>query len=117
VGYSTGPSGAHLARLFYDWGIADAMKRRVVVAPPGVPVGTLVARGEIDLGFQQLSEFIGLEGIDIVGLLPSPIQSMTIFSGAVPFASAQPDAARAMLEFMAGPAGTPAKQRNGMESA
>src|SRR6516162_2474440 len=56
IGYSTGPSGVYLARLFERWGIAEAIAPRLVQAPPGVPVGSLIARGEVELGFQQLSE-------------------------------------------------------------
>src|SRR5687767_9705481 len=56
VGCSTGPSGVELKRLFERWGVAEELKDRIVVAPPGVPVGLLVARGEVELGFQQLSE-------------------------------------------------------------
>ena len=58
LSYSTGPSGVALARLFERWGIADEIKSRIVQAPPGVPVGALVARGDVELGFQQLSELI-----------------------------------------------------------
>ena len=71
VSYSTGPSGAHLARLFERWGIVDAVKSRIVQAPPGVPVGTLVAEGKVELGFQQLSELMHLEG-DRCGGTASP---------------------------------------------
>src|SRR5204862_8314473 len=69
IGYSTGPSGAHLVRLFERWGIADAIAPRSVQASPGVPVGTLVARGDVELGFQQLSELMHVPGIDVIGLL------------------------------------------------
>lgn len=116
VGYSTGPSGAYLAQLFTEWGIADALKDRIVVAPPGVPVTSLVARGDIDLGFQQLSELAG-EGVDVVGPLPSDIQSLTTFSGGVARASAQPDAARRLLEFLASPTVADIKRRYLMEPA
>jgi molybdate transport system substrate-binding protein len=114
VAYSTGPSGNHLAKLFREWGIADAIKDRVTVAPPGVPVGSLVARGEIDLGFQQLSEFIGVDGVDVVGTLPPDIQHITTFSGGVAQASTQRDAAQALLRFCADPALADIKRRNGM---
>ena len=62
IGYSTGPSGTHLVRLFERWGIAEAIAPRIVQASPGVPVATLVARGEVELGFQQLSELMQRAG-------------------------------------------------------
>jgi molybdate transport system substrate-binding protein len=111
IGYSTGPSGAYLTKLFERWGIAEALKDKIVVAPPGVPVTSLVARGDIDLGFQQLSELAG-DGVDVVGELPPEIQSLTTFSGAVARTSAQPDAARRLLEFMTSPAVADIKHRH-----
>jgi molybdate transport system substrate-binding protein len=75
LGYSTGPSGVQLAKLFERWGIADEIKSRIVTAPPGVPVGSLVAKGEVELGFQQLSELMHLEGIDVIGPLPARCRS------------------------------------------
>lgn len=117
VGYSTGPSGVQLAKLFERWGIAEQIAARIVTAPPGVPVGALVAKGEVELGFQQLSELMHLEGIDVLGPLPEPVQIVTIFSAGVGAKSAQPDAARALLQFMASPAAADAKQRQGMTPA
>ena len=70
LGYSTGPSGVALAKLFERWGIAEQVQPRIVTPPPGTPVGALIARGEVALGFQQLSELIHVPGIDIVGPLP-----------------------------------------------
>jgi len=115
VGYSTGPSGVALAKLFERWGLAEELKDRTVVATPGVPVGALVARGDIELGFQQLSELIHVQGIDLLGALPDAIQITTTFSGGVCASSTQPDAVRAMLAEMASPAATPAKRRQGMD--
>ncbi|PKO75866.1 MAG: molybdenum ABC transporter substrate-binding protein [Betaproteobacteria bacterium HGW-Betaproteobacteria-15] len=116
LGYSTGPSGVQLAKLFERWGIAEQIKDRIVTAPPGVPVGSLVAKGEVELGFQQLSELMSLEGIDVLGPLPAQIQIITTFSAGLATASTQPDAVRALLAFLVSPATGPTKQRNGMEA-
>jgi len=117
LGYSTGPSGVQLARLFERWGIADEIKSRIVTAPPGVPVGSLVAKGEVELGFQQLSELMHLPGIDVLGALPQEVQIVTTFSGGVCAASSQPQAARDLLAFMASSVADDAKRRQGMEPA
>jgi molybdate transport system substrate-binding protein len=115
IGLSTGPSGVQLARLFDRWGIAGQIRERMVQAPPGVPVGALVARGDIELGFQQLSELIGLEGIQVLGVLPPAIRIVSTFAAGVCANSTQADAARTMLEFMASPPCDEAKRRQGME--
>ena len=117
VSYSTGPSGVFLTQLFERWGIAPTLAGRLVQAPPGVPVGTLVARGDVELGFQQLGELMHLEGITVVGRLPSAIECITTFSAALCRGSAQPDAVRAMLRFMTSPKTAAAKRRQGMEPA
>ena len=120
IGYSTGPSGTYLTRLFERWGIAATIAPRIVQAPPGVPVGTLIARGEVALGFQQSSELMHLSGIDMIGVLPPEIQVTTIFSAAICTictASAQREAARALLAFLASPDADSAKRAHGMEPA
>ena len=117
LSYSTGPSGAALAKLFERWGIADQMKPRIVTAPPGVPVGSLVARGEVALGFQQLSELIHVDGITIVGPLPSAIQITTTFSAAMTSGCKRAAEVRALLDFMASNDAAAAKQRQGMAPA
>ena len=117
ISYSTGPSGVALQKLFERWGIAEEIRNRIVQAPPGVPVGTLVARGEVELGFQQLSELLNLEGIDVLGPLPPAIQIITTFSGGVCAGTRQADAVRAMLAYMNMPQTVDVKHRQGMEPA
>jgi len=117
ISYSTGPSGVALARQFDDWGITEQLQGRIVQAPAGVPVGTLVARGEVELGFQQLSELINLEGITLLGNLPDAIQITTTFSAAIMGSSVRKAEAQAVLEFLASDAATAAKRKQGMEPA
>jgi len=117
ISYSTGPSGVALAKLFERWGIAEEIKDRIVTPPPGIPVGSLVAKGEVELGFQQLSELINLEGITVLGPLPAAIQIITTFSAGVCAGSQQGDAVRAMLADMNTPEAAAAKLRQGMEPA
>jgi molybdate transport system substrate-binding protein len=117
IGYSTGPSGAHLVRLFERWGIAERIASRIVQAPPGVPVGELIARGAVELGFQQLSELMHVPGIDVIGALPNDIQITTIFSAGICVTSAKRESAQALLAFLASPQGDATKLRHGMEPA
>jgi molybdate transport system substrate-binding protein len=117
VGYSTGPSGVALTALFERWGIADEIRERLVQAPAGVPVGSLVAKGEVELGFQQLSELVRLEGVDVIGPLPAGLQIVTTFSGAACATSTRQDEVRALLDFLASPAAEPARRRQGMDPA
>ncbi|MEJ1961600.1 MAG: substrate-binding domain-containing protein [Gammaproteobacteria bacterium] len=117
LSYSTGPSGVYLEKMFARWGILETIRPRIVVPPPGKPVGSLVADGTVELGFQQLSELLNLVGIIVVGPLPDAIQTITVFSGGVSANSAQPDAARAVLTYMASAPTSGVKQRHGMEAA
>ncbi|MCA0243748.1 MAG: substrate-binding domain-containing protein [Proteobacteria bacterium] len=117
IGYSTGPSGVYLQKLFERWGIAAQIQERTVQAKPGVPVGRLVAAGEIALGFQQLSELMNEPGLQVLGPLPPAIQQLTVFSGGVTVAGTQAEAVRAWLAWCASPATAEIKRRNGMEAA
>lgn len=117
ISYSTGPSGVALAGLFERWGIAGEIKSRIVTPPPGIPVGSLVARGEVELGFQQLSELMHLEGITVLGPLPPAIQIITTFSAGVCTGTRNAEAVRAMLAFMNMPQAAEAKRRQGMDPA
>lgn len=117
LSYSTGPSGVALAKLFERWGIAEQIHDRIITPPPGVPVGSLVARGEVELGLQQLSELMSLEGITVLGPLPPAIQIITTFSAGIGACSQQVDAVRAMLDDMNTPEAASIKRRHGMEPA
>lgn len=117
IGYSTGPSGVALVRLFERWGMLDTLQPRIVQAPPGVPVGALVARGEVALGFQQLSELMHLEGIAVIGTLPEAVSITTIFSAGICTASTQGDTLARLLAFMASADTAAVKRRHGMEPA
>ena len=112
--YSTGPSGDHLKALCEKWGVAP---ERVLIAPPGVPVATLLANGDADLGFQQLSELIGQPGIEVVGPLPLEIQAVTVFSAGISTMSPNPEGARAFVAYLASTETGDAKRRHGMEPA
>jgi molybdate transport system substrate-binding protein len=117
IGYSTGPSGVQLLKLFDRWGISDQLRGRLVQAPAGVPVAALVARGEVALGFQQLSELLHVAGITVVGPLPPAIQINTVFSAGLCTASTQAGAVHALLDYLTSPAATLAKQHHGMAPA
>ena len=117
LGCSTGPSGVQMVKLFERWGIADDIKSRIVQAPPGIPVGALIAKGEVELGFQQLSEMLGVPGLDLLGMLPPEVEIITTFSGVLASTCTNPGPAQALLEFFTSPACAQAIQRHGMEPA
>lgn len=117
ISYSTGPSGVFLTQLFARWGIAEQIQPRLVQAPPGVPVGALVACGEVELGFQQLSELLHLPGITVLGTLPPDIAFITTFAAAIGSTSARADAVRALLAYFSSPEAEAAKLRHGMQPA
>jgi len=117
VGFSTGPSGVFLQQLFERWGLAAELEGRLVQAKPGVPVGRLVAEGQCELGFQQLSELMHEPGVDVLGLLPPEIAHVTVFSAALPVRGAQADAVRGWIAFATSADADEAKRRHGMEPA
>jgi molybdate transport system substrate-binding protein len=117
LSFSTGPSGVYLEQLFARWGILESVRPRIVVPPPGVPVGSLVAGGQAALGFQQLSELLNVAGIEVLGPLPAAIQTITTFSAGINVRCEQPQVAAQLLIYMSQPAATAVKQRYGMEPA
>lgn len=114
IGISTGPSGTHVQKLARDWGLEGEGASRLVQAKPGIPVAKLLADGEVDVGFQQLSEMLGAPGIDIVGLLPDALQPGTVFAAALCKAGAHTDAARAFIEYLVSEETAETKRQHGM---
>lgn len=117
VGISTGPSGVALAKLFERWGLAESLGARLVTAPPGVPVAALLARGQVELGFQQRPELMHVEGVQVIGALPDEVAIVTTFSAAVAASSARPLEAADFLRYLASGEAAHAKHRHGMEPA
>jgi molybdate transport system substrate-binding protein len=116
ISYSTGPSGNYLATLFGQWGMAQAMQSKLIVPPPGQPVGSLVASGQVALGFQQLSEMLGVPGVTVVGNLPEGAAFITTFSAGIPvgLATTRANAVQAFLNFLNAPETAATKLGQGM---
>lgn len=115
IAYSDSASGVYLSTVLFErLGIAEQVlsKSRMI---PAEPVGAVVARGEAQIGFQQISELIPVPGVDLVGPLPAEIQKITIFSAGIATGAREPDAARALLQFLSSPAAAPAIAKSGLE--
>jgi molybdate transport system substrate-binding protein len=117
IGYSTGPSGVALQRLFERWELLGTLRERLVQAPPGIPVGQLVADGRAELGFQQQSELLHQKGIEVLGLMPAGTEIVTTFSAAQCATSTLHGPVRALLSFLCGPEADAVKRRYGFTVA
>jgi len=117
IGYSTGPSGTELLKQFERWGIAEQVQNKLVQAQPGIPVGALLAQGQVTLGFQQLSEMMGVTGITVLGALPEAVQVTTTFSGSIAATCVQAQAVQDVLGFWASEATASTKLRHGLQAA
>src|SRR5262245_57104278 len=115
VGYSSGPSGVYLAGLFQRMGIANELKPKVKQTPPGASVGEVIARGEAEIGFQQVSELLPVAGIDFLGPLPPDIQLITVFSSGIHVGAKEPEDAKALVRFLTSPAAAAVIKKKGME--
>jgi molybdate transport system substrate-binding protein len=117
IGYSTGPSGLYMLSVFEKLGIAEQVKGKLKQTPSGVFVGSLIANGDTEVGFQQISELVHFPGIDYVGPLPGDLQRMTMFSTGIHSGAKQADAARALVKFLTAPAAAPIIRKHGLEPA
>ena len=117
IGYSTGPSGVYLEGLFQRLGIAETIKSRIKVSPPGVFVGTLIVKGEVEIGFQQMSELLPISGIGVIGHLSSDAQKITTFSAGRHVGAKAIEAGAALIKFLKAPEGHALIRRKGLEPA
>ena len=115
IGYSTGPSGNYVVGLFQRMGIADEIKPKLKQTPTGVFVGSIIANGEAEIGFQQVSELSHFAGVDYVGPLPAEVQYITVFASGIATGAKEADAAKALVKFITAPAAAPAFKKRGME--
>jgi molybdate transport system substrate-binding protein len=115
IGYSTGPSGDYMASLFERMGIADQIKSKLKQTPSGVRISTLIASGEAEIGFHQISELIHEPGVDYLGPLPADTQKITVWSAGIHSRSSQPEAAKALIEWLVAPSSASTIKKHGME--
>jgi molybdate transport system substrate-binding protein len=115
IAYSDSASGVYIETVLYGrLGVSDAIRaksRRI----PAEPVGEVVARGDAELGFQQMSELLPIKGIDLIGPIPAEIQKVTLFSAAIATGAKQPEPAAALIRFLSAPAAAPVIKKSGME--
>ncbi|WP_375411531.1 extracellular solute-binding protein [uncultured Bradyrhizobium sp.] len=115
VAYSDSASGVYVStEMFQKLGIADEMKDKAKKIP-ATPVGEIVAHGDAELGFQQISELKPVPGIDIVGQLPPELQKITVFSAGIASVSKEPEAGKALIAFLASPTAAAMITKSGME--
>jgi molybdate transport system substrate-binding protein len=116
IAYSDSASGVYVStELFLKLGIADQVKAKSRMIP-AEPMGAVVARGEAEIGFQQISELLPVPGIEVLGAIPAEVQKVTVFSAGVSSNAAQSTAARAFIDFLASPAAIEAIRASGLEA-
>jgi molybdate transport system substrate-binding protein len=115
IGYSKGPSGIHLAKVMERLGVADALKTKGKQPELGQRVGDLVARGEADIGVQQINELLPIAGIDYIGPLPGELQTTLVYATGVPTTARQSDAARALVRFVKSETAVPHIRKLGID--
>jgi molybdate transport system substrate-binding protein len=117
VGYTSGPSGVYMAGLIEKMGIAAEVGPKHRGVPSGGTIGTIVANGGAEIGFQQVSELVHVPGIDYIGPLPPGVQCVTVFSCGLQAGAPQPDAAKALVAFLTTPTAKAVMTKHGLETA
>src|SRR5262245_55830289 len=117
IGYSSGPSGVYIVTMFDKLGIADQIKSKLKQTASGVFVGSIIASGEVEIGFQQVSELSQFEGVDYVGPLPAAVQSYTTFSSGILATGKEAEASRALVRFLTSQQAGAVYRKRGMEPA
>jgi len=116
ISYSkTGISGVYFPTVLERLGIAEQVAAKVLIPPSGVPVGEVVAKGDAEIGVQQISELSPVPGIEIVGPLPAQLQKVTVFSAGMFVGATDPQAAKALVALLTSAAARPVYQGRGME--
>jgi molybdate transport system substrate-binding protein len=117
VGYTSGPSGVYMAGLVERMGIAAEVKAKFRSVPSGGTIGTIVASGDCEIGFQQVSELVHIPGVDYIGPLPAEVQRVTVFSIGLQTGAPNPGPAKALVAFLTTPAAVAVMQKHGLEPA
>ncbi len=115
VGYTSGPSGVYMAKLIEQMGIADEIKPKFRSVPSGGTIGTIVASGDCELGFQQVSELVHIKGVDMIGPLPPEVQRITVFSTGLHAGAKHAEAAKNLVRFLTAPASHAVLKAAGLE--
>jgi molybdate transport system substrate-binding protein len=115
VGYTSGPSGVYMGKLIERMGIADQIKPKFKSVPSGGTIGTIVATGDCEIGFQQVSEIVHIPGVDFAGPLPPDVQHVTVFCCGVQSGAANTDAARSLASFLSSPGAAAVMKQHGLE--
>lgn len=115
VGYTSGPSGIYMGKLIERMGIADQIKPKFRSVPSGGTIGTIVASGDCEIGFQQVSEIVHIPGVDFAGPLPPEVQHVTVFCCGVQTGSANDVAARSLASFLSSAGAAAVMKKHGLE--
>jgi len=114
IAYSAGASGTYLVSMLQKLGIYDQVKSKVATVKPSEPVGEVVARGDAEIGFHQVSELLPVKGIQFLGPLPAELQNITVYTGGV-HTGTKEAAAGELVKFLTTPAVAPTLKKHGLE--